>query len=272
MAVDALASSVALIGCGNLGSRIAQGICSGAAGQYRLIALFNGAGHAKARRLARATGAIFCETLDELLATHPDYVVEAASGPVLGQVAVACLSAGANLIVLSTGAFADTLLLDAAMASAREHRRKIYIASGAIGGFDVAQAAMIGGDLRVSMTTEKPPRAFHGAPGVAARLSDDAVQEIYRGSAREAIARFPQNVNVVAALSLATTGLDDTTITIRSNPRLTNNRHTVTLEGAFGSARLEVEARPSPDNPKSSLLAAFSVLSLLRKIASPIQI
>ncbi|HEY5365831.1 MAG TPA: aspartate dehydrogenase domain-containing protein, partial [Casimicrobiaceae bacterium] len=120
-----------------------------------------------------------------------------------------------------------------------------------------------------SMATEKPPRAFNGA---AAETSDDAVREIYRGSAREAIARFPQNVNVVAALSLATTGLDDTTITIRSNPRLTNNRHTVTLEGAFGSARLEVEARPSPDNPKSSLLAAFSVLSLLRKIASPIQI
>src|SRR5665213_1744906 len=269
MTVDPLACSVALIGCGNLGSRIAQGICSGAAGEYRLIALFNGAGHAKARRLAQATGAIFCETLDELLATRPDYVVEAASGPVLGQVAVACLSAGANLIVLSTGAFADTHLLDAAMASAREHRRKIYIASGAIGGFDVAQAAMIGGDLRVSMATEKPPRAFNGT---AAETSDDAVREIYRGSARDAIARFPQNVNVVAALSLATTGLDDTTITIRSNPQLTNNRHTVTLEGAFGSARLEVEARPSPDNPKSSLLAAFSVLSLLRKIASPIQI
>ena len=61
------------------------------------------------------------------------------------------------------------------------------------------------------------------------------------------------------------------TIAIRSNPRLTRNRHSVVLEGAFGAARLEIEARPSPDNPQSSLLAAYSVLALLAKIASPIQ-
>jgi aspartate dehydrogenase len=272
LAAVPLAVPVALIGCGNLGSHIARGIATGAAGAYRLTAVFNGARHAKARRLAQETGACACETLEALLATRPEYVVEAASGSVLGDIAVPCLRAGASLIVLSTGAFADTRLLAAAADTAREHRSKIYFASGALGGFDVAQAAMIGGDLNVSMTTEKPPRAFGELPAVADGPDDDAVREVYRGSAREAIARFPKNVNVVVALGLATTGLDRTKIAIRSNPRLTSNRHVVMLDGAFGTARVEIEARPSPDHPQSSLLAAYSVLALLRKIASPIQI
>lgn len=265
------ATPVALIGCGNLGSRIARGIAAGDAGACTLTAVYNGARHAKAGRLAQETGAIACATLDELLATRPEYVVEAATGNVLREVAVPCLRAPASLIVLSTGAFADPALLDAAMASAREHRTKIHVASGALGGFDIAQAAAIGGDLHVAMTTEKPPRAFGAAPGAAPGDVDAEPRELFRGSAREAIARFPQNVNVAVALGLATTGLDRTTIAIRSNPRLTRNRHSVVLEGAFGAARIEIEARPSPDNPQSSLLAAYSVLALLAKIASPIQ-
>jgi aspartate dehydrogenase len=106
--------------------------------------------------------------------------------------------------------------------------------------------------------TTKPPRALRGAPGVG----DDGpravdAQDVFRGSARDAIKRLPQNANVSVTLALAACGLGDTSVAVRSNPALGRNRHSIELEGAFGRARIEVEASASEDNPKSSALASF---------------
>ena len=263
--------TVALIGCGNLGTQIARRIVQGAAGDYRLAAVLD-ARREQAEALARDTGAQCCEDLASLLREAPDYVIEAATGAVLKDMAVECLQT-AHLIVLSTGAFADDAFRAAAAQAAEQNGRKIYIASGALGGFDLAQAAALAGALEVRMRTRKPPRALIGAPILGDRkLPDDREEDVFRGSAREAIAAFPQNVNVAVALSLAGVGLDETTVTVSSTPGATRNRHIVELDGAFGSARIEIEARPSPENPKSSLLAAYSVLALLRKLRSPIEI
>jgi predicted dinucleotide-utilizing enzyme len=106
----------------------------------------------------------------------------------------------------------------------------------------------------------------HGAPG-ATNASD-----IFAGSAKEAIRQLPKNVNVAVTLSLALGGFDRATITVRSNPALTQNRHCIELEGAFGGACVGIEAARAIDNPKSSALAAYSALSLLKRLASPLQI
>jgi aspartate dehydrogenase len=271
MADEDRALRAALIGCGNLGSAIARGIARGAAGDYRLTAVLD-ASVAKADALAAETGAVCCVHLDQLLDTRPAYVIEAATGSVLQEVAVACLRV-AHLVILSTGALADERFRATVERVAQEHGRKIHVASGALGGFDLAQAARAAGALNLTLRTQKPPHALAGAPSQHGRvLSEDEEQEVFRGTARQAIAAFPQNVNVAVALSLAGTGLDETTVTVASKPGATRNRHIVELEGAFGAARLEIEARPSPDNPKSSLLAAYSVLALLRKLRAPIQI
>ena len=271
MAGERHGPKVALIGCGNLGTPIARGIAQGVAGDYCLAAVFD-ASRDRAQALAVETGAACCLDLEALLGTGPEYVIEAATGEMLQDVAVRCLRV-AHLIVLSTGAFADDGFRDLASRTAEQQGRKIYVASGALGGFDLAQAARLAGALKVTMRTQKPPRALAGAPSLGGRpLPDDREQDVFRGSARAAIAAFPQNVNVAVALSLAGVGLDDTAITVTSKPGATRNRHIVELEGAFGYARIEIEARPSPDNPKSSLLAAYSVLALLRKLRAPIQI
>jgi aspartate dehydrogenase len=243
----------------------------GVAGDYRLGAVLDASAE-RAQALADATGAVCCRDVAELLATGPEYVIEAANGSVLQDVAVACLDV-AHLVVLSTGAFADDAFRVTAERAAARSGRKIYIASGALGAFDLVQAARMAGPLEVRMRTCKPPRALTGAPSLADEsLPQDVERDVFRGTARQAIAAFPQNVNVAVALSLAGVGVDETTITVTSTPAATRNRHIVELQGAFGSARLEIEARPSPDNPKSSLLAAYSVLALLRKLRSPIQI
>ncbi|HPS89137.1 MAG TPA: DUF108 domain-containing protein, partial [Methanosarcina vacuolata] len=50
------------------------------------------------------------------------------------------------------------------------------------------------------------------------------------------------------------------------------NVHEITVEGEFGKLSTRVENLPSPENPKTSYLAALSAISTLKKILSPVQI
>jgi aspartate dehydrogenase len=264
--------TVALVGCGTLGSLIANGIADGSAGPYRLTAVCNGADFPRAARLAADVGVTACRTLDDLLAGAPDYVVEAATGAVLRDIAVPVLTAGAHLIVLSVGAFAEKRFHDRVAAAARQYGRIVYLSTGAIGGLDVAQAALMAGELTASMLTEKPPGSLLGAPGFHGEHAESERTEVFSGTARDAIAAFPRNVNVVVALALAAGGVANVMTKVVSDPALTRNRHVIELEGAFGSATIMVESAPSATNPRSSSLAAYSVLAKLKSLASPIQI
>lgn len=265
--------SVGILGCGALGRMIAEGVKAGVAGRYRVKAVFDEFKPESAAQLAGDVDASFCASLEELLRLRCDYIIEAANGGALKAAAGRCLAGGSNVVALSTGAFADAGFREEVSRLAHSRRKKVYIPSGALGGFDLAQAAAAAGGLSVVMTTEKPPQALTGAPALAGRRLSATRRELaFRGSAREAVAGFPQNVNVVAGLSLATVGLDDVAMEVYSDPALRRNRHSFTLDGIFGRARVEIEAAPTAGNPRSSALAAYSVLVLLRKLASPLQI
>jgi aspartate dehydrogenase len=265
--------TVGLLGCGSLGRLIAEGIAAGLAGPCQLKAVYDGFAPENARLVASLTGASSCDSLAGLLSHKCAYIVEAASVTALREAAVSVLEGGSSLIALSSGALSDDGFHAAVSLAAGKHGKKVHIPSGALGGLDLAQAAASAGELSVAMTTSKPPGALLGAPALAGRRpSGDRRETVFRGTAREAVAGFPQNVNVVASLSMATVGLDSVTIEICSDPDLKNNTHTFVLSGAFGRARVEIEAVPHASNPKSSALAAHSVLSLLKKIVSPIQI
>jgi aspartate dehydrogenase len=264
---------VGVLGCGALGRLIAEGVANGLAGPYELRAVYDEFAPDNARLVADRTGAAACESLADFLGYRCAYVVEATNVAALKSVGFRLLEGGSSLVALSSGAFADNDFREAMSRAAGKQGKKIHIPSGALGGLDLAQAAAAAGGLSVAMTTSKPPRALVGAPALAGRQpAANRRETVFRGTAREAVAGFPQNVNVVASLSLATVGLDDVTIEVCSDPELINNTHTFVLDGAFGHAKLEIAALPHASNPKSSALAAHSVLSLLKKIASPIQI
>jgi len=264
--------TIAIVGCGSLGAIIARGIRDGAAGPYRTIAVYNGADGKRAESLAAEVGAVAYRTLDSLLAIGPDYVVEAANIQALRELVVPALAAGSHVIALSIGAFADPSFHALATCAAQENGKTVYLASGAIGGLDVTQSAAIAGELRAFMLTEKPPRGLVGAPGFRGEMSLSEPTEIFAGTAIDAIEAFPKNVNVVATLALAAGGFSHVTTRIVSNPKLSHNRHTIELAGRFGIARIEIESAASPENAKSSTLAAYSVLAKLKALASPIQI
>lgn len=263
--------TVAIFGCGNLGTLIAGGLVDGTLQGYRLSGVHD-LNPQQANRLAQAVGCPARGSLAELLADHPDYVVECTAPEVLRQNAETVLKAGASLVVLSAGAFADEAFTARAAQTARENGVVIHVASGAIGGFDMMRAARLMGGLRVTVRNQKPPQGLNGAPFLQGRvLDEDAAETLFAGSARQAIAVFPKNVNVAVAAALAAADVDSARVEVNSVPHLALNTHQIELSGEFGEATLTIASRPSRDNPKSSALAAYSVLALLEKLASPIQ-
>lgn len=257
--------TLSLVGCGALGAIIGKGIAERLSDSYRLLAVYDMDAAAR-EKLVGETGAKAAESLEELLSFGADIVIEAAGGGALRQVCIPALKSGSDVIALSVGALADDGFYAEVSNAARTAGKRVIVPSGAIGGLDLMGAVMEAGNVRASIQNIKNPRSL------PENERSDERKAVFTGSAREAIARFPKNVNVAVALALATVGVDETTVTVVNDPAVSVNTHVVTLEGDFGKASVSVASVPSPDNPGSSTLAAYSVLSKLRRMAEPIQI
>lgn len=201
-----------------------------------------------------------------------DLVIEAATQAALADIAPQTLEAGKDLMVLSVGG-----LLDHPQWGDLAARRgcKIYIPSGAIVGLDGVKGACVGHVESVTITTRKPPGGLAGAPYIEQHgidvyaLTQETV--VFEGSAREACAGFPANVNVSAALSLAGIGPDRTRIRIIAVPYGTRNMHDIEITGAFGRMTSHIENVPSATNPRTGKLSYLSAIAMLKEIVSPVQ-
>ena len=197
--------------------------------------------------------------LNDFLKSNIDIVVEAANVEVVKQYLKDVLKIK-DMMVISIGAFSDTSLLE----DVKESHHKLYLPSGAVGGLDLIQNVNTLEHLSsVTLTTTKP----------AASLLDDEVSEptvVFEGVAKDAIDKFPKNMNVSIILSLAGLGIDETKVRLIADPNATKNTHHVKIEGEFGEAAIEIKNNPLKENPKTSALAALSVLSTLERIENNI--
>ncbi|MCK4347730.1 MAG: DUF108 domain-containing protein, partial [Thermoplasmatales archaeon] len=116
----------------------------------------------------------------------------------------------------------------------------------------------------VTLVTTKPPRSLG--------KSFDKRIVVFEGSARNAVKKFPRNINVAANLSIAGVGLDKTKVEIVADPVATRISHKILAHGKFGRLRAELENMPNPNNPGSSYMASLSAIATLKRIVSPIQI
>ena len=121
----------------------------------------------------------------------------------------------------------------------------------------------------------KPPAAWKGIPYVEARGVDldglRAAVTLFEGPAREGVPHFPANVNIAAVLSLAGIGFDRTRLKVVADPALMFNTHFITIRGKTGVIDLRFESVPSPDNPKTAMLACYSALAAFRQFDSPVR-
>lgn len=201
-------------------------------------------------------------SFDEFLASNFDIVVECASQEAVKSYAGRILSKGKSLLVMSVGALSDKMLLSSLLLSARKSGAKLYVPSGAIGGLDALSSARFAGLDEVCLVTRKPP----------ASLGMDVAEEtvVFEGSASDAVKAFPKNINVAAAISLAGLGFEGTKVMLIADPKVSTNLHELHAKGRFGSFYCSFDNLPS-ENPKTSMLAAFSAIALLSRISGPLQ-
>lgn len=262
---------VALIGYGALGKILTGGIREKLNGIYRVSGVWE-LRMDLVREAIEREGFKAYGSFEELLEDCPDYVVEIASAQAVAAYGTRVLEAGCDLVVTSVGALADDGLYRLLRDAARSSGRKVHLTSGAVGGFDVLKtiAAMGGASGRIE--NYKAPASLNGAPHLEGReLPEDRQERIFDGTAREAIVGFPKNVNVAVASALASVGVDRMQVTIDSCPGMEDNVHKIVVENHSVTAVVEIASRPDADNPKSSVMTAWSVVALLANLADPVQ-
>jgi aspartate dehydrogenase len=209
--------------------------------------------------------------LDEMPA-HADLAVECAPARVIEQVCRPMLSAGKQVMVLSCGALLPRPEL---IELAKEKGGRIIVPTGGLLGLDAVAAAAEGTIHSVKMTTRKPPNGLAGAPHLVNNaISVEGLNEpklVFSGTARDAAAGFPANVNVVAALALAGIGPDRTVIDIYADPTVTRNCHVIEVDADSARFTLSIENVPS-ENPKTGRIVALSILATLRKLTAPLRV
>ncbi|MCP4818484.1 MAG: aspartate dehydrogenase [Shimia sp.] len=193
-------------------------------------------------------------------------LVECAGHQGLAQHGPEALWRGIDVLTVSIGALADQSLLDRLETAAREGGATLQLASGALGALDVLRAAAIGGLDHVSYRGRKPPAGWRGSPAEKVLDLDKPLAKAtthFSGTAREAALAYPKNANVAAAVALAGAGLDETTVELIADPVAVGNTHEVEASGAFGTMTFQVTGKGLPENPRTSALAAMSVVSAI---------
>lgn len=261
---------LAIGGLGAIGLAVARKVDAGEVPGFVLTAV-SARDQEKAKRTLATFRAPPALTSLAGLADAGDVVVEGLPSAQFGAIAGPAVAKGRIFMPLSVGALLDHMGLveEAARTGAR-----IVVPTGALLGLDAVRAAAEGKIESVTIITRKPPAGLKGAPLLVEKgISVDGLKEpvrVFAGSAREAIAGFPANVNVAVALSLAGIGPDRTRIEVWADPGVTRNTHTIKLVSNSSDLTMTIENIPSLENPRTGKITALSVLACLRRLTAPL--
>jgi aspartate dehydrogenase len=244
---------VGILGCGAIASIIVNNFLSKDCGVE--IKYFYDHDVEKAENLATIANGIAVLNIEDMI-EKVDMVLEAASPISVAKFGPKVLNKGKNIMIMSIGALMDNEVRTQMIENATKNNAKIFAPSGAIVGLDGIKAASIGKISKATLTTRKPPKSL----GKKA----DKEEILYEGKASEAVKKFPVNINVAAALSIACNM--DVHVKIIVDPQVTKNVHEIFVEGDFGQFKTRTENLPCEVNPKTSMLAAYSAIKLLKSL------
>lgn len=269
--------AIGIIGIGSIGGVVARRLAAGDVPGARLHAIAGLPAEATALgELSRLLGCRMTTDPAQLPALGADLVVEAAGVAAARTYVIGLLEAGVDVLMMSVGSLADGDLRARVVEAARRSGRRVHIPSGGIAGLDGVRSAAVGEIELVRVTTRKAPVSLRGAPHLDRTGVDvDALTEptvIFDGTSAEAIVGFPANVNVTVAVGLAAGDPARVRSRVIAEPGLPDLVQELSVVGEFGQLDVRISNRPSPANPRTSTMAAFSAIAALRKIVSPIQI
>jgi aspartate dehydrogenase len=253
---------ILMIGCGAMGRSVLEALRNEAQARVRYVL----ERPSRAGKLQDELGGIqVLRSLDELDSV-PDLLLECAGHEAVATLVPAFLEKGVTTIIASVGALAAPGVPECLERAARKGEARLIVVPGAIAGIDALSAASQVGLRSVVYVGRKPPAGWLGtaAEGVVdlRALLQPAV--IFDGDAREAARRYPRNANVAAAVALAGVGMEQTRVSLIADPGVSRNTHQVHAVGDFGELHVTVSAEPLADNPKTSALAALSILRAVR--------
>lgn len=263
---------IGIVGCGAMGSSLALMLKKKFSSRITVVALCD-KNSDKALLLKNKLKAPRVLSLERLVQVS-DVVVETASAQAAFGVAAKALSKKKDVLVMSVGGVLgrEKKLFDLA----KKNRARIFFPSGAISGIDGVRALALAGIDAITLKTFKPPQALEGAlylmkKGIVLTgLRQNLV--VFDGTAAEAVKAFPQNINVVALLSLAAEGQAVPRVQIIAVPGAARNIHEIEVVSRAAVLRVRCENVPSPDNPKTSFLAILSAARTLAGIADEVRI
>jgi aspartate dehydrogenase len=238
---------VGIIGCGAIGTLIAEAVERRMIICDELILYDFDAKKSDVLKNSLNFPVTVVASLDEMLKLEPKVIVEAASQQAAREYVERVVSAGIDLIVMSTGA-----LLDLKVQSS-----KIHVPSGAVGGLDALSSAALAGVDEVVLTSRKNPRAFE--------MNNREAKVVYEGSAEEAARLYPREMNVAATLALTVKPVK-VSVQVVSDPAVQRNTHEFQVKWRFGEMFLRFANESHPENPRTSALAAWSAIKLLQSL------
>lgn len=255
-----------IVGCGYLAEVVVDAVINGLLPEYDLVGVYSRTA-AKADRVAnkmKQNGrlCIACRSLDELLALKPDYLVETTTPVGMKELALPTLKNGTSIVTLSIGALADTDFYQEVIKTAKANNARVYIASGATGGFDVLRTAALMGNASAKFFNERGQYRLRHSSVYDPELETES-RIVFSGTAREAIATFPTGLNVAVAASLASVGPEAMKVSMMSTPGFIGDTQRVEIKNDQVHAVVDVYSA-TPE------IAGWSVVSTLINIASPI--
>lgn len=203
----------------------------------------------------------------------PELVVEAAGHEAVRE-AVPALLASFPVLLTSTGALCDDGLRSLLEQTAASHGTRLLLASGALAALDYVRAVRNADDTAITYESRKPPKAWEAELRKLGHDPDEitAPLTLFEGTAREAAASYPQNLNVAAALAMAGLGFEDVSVKVVCDPALERNLHLVSATSSLGTFEAKIANNPSKANPKSSQIVAHSICSAVEQFFAPIVI
>jgi aspartate dehydrogenase len=262
---------VAIAGFGAIGKVLARRLTDGSMPDFEL-AVIGARDPARTRaEVEKTLKRPIPVVLSTDLAGKADVLLECVPTAAFRSVVEPALRSGMTVITVSGAALLEQMEV---VEAARQGGSQLILATGAIVGLDALRAARLGKIESVKMVTRKPPKSLATAKQVVEDGKDlfklTAPELLFKGTAREGARRFPANVNVAAAIALASAGPDRTELEIWTDPAVERNTHRVIVEADTARIEVAIANVPSDENPGTGRITALSMLAALERLASPL--
>jgi len=261
--------NIGIVGAGTIGAFLIKGLNNNKA--LNLVALAD-IDSARAHRVLKDNG--YPESLLMPLENFPentDVYIETASASVAAEIAKIGLERGKIVIPASIGGLGD---IEPYRLLAEKNGGRLILPSGAICGLDALKAIPPDSITSVVLKTTKPSKTLAESKYLIEKgintLEFTEPTQIFSGTARDAAKAFPKSINVAAALSHAAIGLDRTLVEIWADPESDRNVHAITIKSGHGDFYMESSNVPFEENPRTSRLAAYSILATIQNLTRPV--